>query len=668
MSSPSPSQKSISLPPLNPRGDVGNQDQLPPSQPPPSQPPNHHHIPPVPQQFQYNQFPPGYFAPPPGLGPLRPESGQSPVYNGFAPPTPSYHQPFINPTTYTPRPNQPRYRPPPPQPSFHVPDTFGDLVRNDPSPQAPFAPPNLSSDDEDLPANPFDQLPRKRRANSDAESKSGKKAKKKSDPAPAPKKPLSKATKKDPTPRPKPKKKPKVAKKVVEVDDDDDDDDEKENRKGRSIGATEYTNEELRALVDLVAEWKPLGPNGWENVHNLYNTWARRHGFPERERKPLQQRFGRLILAAKTKPTGDAERLQLLEDALTADSLINERIGTADLQDKEEEKEVVELSSSSEDEEESEDEEKPKSKGKGKQVAKGKGKEKEKPKKKDKEREIEPTVLTKSYKTDAPLSSATRPSRISRSNQATELLATLSSSLDPSIIAQRDETRSAANLQLFQYLALQRQVTEMSQQMQALTQRAQEAETELKLMKLLHGSGRDDQYHRDHRGRSHGHSGHWSHDNHYSRGRSRSPPYRGYSRFHHDDRYDHRGHTRTHARSRSPFQDRTHWRARSRSPFQDRDPWHARSGSIPRYTPPPAPDITTFSTPGRAGSDRDPPIAITPRATTPPVVVASSRVTLDHLAHIASGLENLDAGDVVTVKPRGHGEYDVEVSPSKRPK
>ncbi|KAK7017075.1 hypothetical protein VNI00_018705 [Paramarasmius palmivorus] len=629
MSSPSPSQKSISLPPLNPRGNVGNQDQLPPLQPP-----NHHHIPPVPQQFQYNQFPPGYFAPPPGLGPLRPESGQSPVYNGFAPPTPSYHQPFINPTTYTPRPNQPRYRPPPPQPSFHVPDTFGDLVRNDPSPQAPFAPPNLSSDDEDLPANPFDQLPRKRRANSDAESKSGKKAKKKLDPAPAPKKPLSKATKKDPTPRPKPKRKPKVAKKVVEVDDDNDNDNdnEKENRKGRSIGATEYTNEELRALVDLVAEWKPLGPNGWENVHNLYNTWARRHGFPERERKPLQQRFGRLILAAKTKPTGDAERLQLLEDALTADSLINECIGTADLQDKEEEKEVVELSLSSEDEEESEDEEKPKSKGKGKQMAKGKGKEKEKPKKKDKEREIEPTVLTKSYKTDAPLSSATQPSRISRSNQATELLATLSSSLDPSIIAQRDKTRSAANLQLFQYLALQRQVTEMSQQMQALTQRAQEAEMELKLMKLLHGL------------------------------------------------MVILGIGRTtiiilvaglvlHLIVVIPGFIMMTVMIIEVTPVLTLVLALLSKTELTGMLAPALPSkIEIPGMPGRAGSDWDPPIAITPRAATPPVVVASSRVTLDHLAHIASGLENLDAGDVVTVKPRGHGEYDVEVSPSKRPK
>ncbi|KAJ3924966.1 MAG: hypothetical protein NXY57DRAFT_907607, partial [Lentinula lateritia] len=48
----------------------------------------------------------------------------------------------------------------------------------------------------------------------------------------------------------------------------------------------------------------------------------------------------------------------------------------------------------------------------------------------------------------------------------------------------------------------------------------------------------------------------------------------------------------------------------------------------------------------------------------PPTIASSSRITLDQLASIA--IDELDAGDIVTVKHHSDRDYDVELSPSKR--
>ncbi|KAJ4493510.1 hypothetical protein C8J55DRAFT_484927 [Lentinula edodes] len=144
---------------------------------------------------------------------------------------------------------------------------------------------------------------------------------------------------------------------------------------GRTKGALTYGDEECREL------------KGWEAVVSTYNKWARKNGYPERERRPLANKFNSLVTIAKMKPTGDAERRQMYAEALMAEDSLNEKAAIGDVQD-----DVVEISSNDDD-----DDDNPQMK-----TAKGTKKE-------------PGTVLTKVYKTEAPPESGyccTRPNQL----------------------------------------------------------------------------------------------------------------------------------------------------------------------------------------------------------------------------------------------------------------
>ncbi|KAJ3927482.1 MAG: hypothetical protein NXY57DRAFT_1042394 [Lentinula lateritia] len=184
---------------------------------------------------------------------------------------------------------------------------------------------------------------------------------------------------------------------------------------GRTKGALIYGDEECRELVKQVGDMLPIGQKGWEAVS---------------ERRPLANKFNSLVTIAKTKPTGDAERRQMYAEALMAEDSLNEKAAIGDVQD-----DVVEISSNDDD-----DDDNPQMK-----TAKGTKKE-------------PGTVLTKAYKTEAPL----RPQP--RRNQATAVLDRISSSLDPEILRHQEDDCSSANFQLMMLQNMQTQLNMLTQE------------------------------------------------------------------------------------------------------------------------------------------------------------------------------------------------------------
>ena len=60
---------------------------------------------------------------------------------------------------------------------------------------------------------------------------------------------------------------------------------------GRQPGAMTYTPADYRAMMDLVRQVLPIGPDEWARVRSLYNERALREGRAERQVKPLRSKF-----------------------------------------------------------------------------------------------------------------------------------------------------------------------------------------------------------------------------------------------------------------------------------------------------------------------------------------------------------------------------------------
>ncbi|KAK7459485.1 hypothetical protein VKT23_009468 [Stygiomarasmius scandens] len=102
-------------------------------------------------------------------------------------------------------------------------------------------------------------------------------------------------------------------------------------RKGRQVGASNYSDEDLEILLGHLRERLPLGEKGWKDVTELYNKDASEIGRPIRTWKSLETKFKQL---AKTrKPTGDAEIPPYVREAIDIEELMNEKAGTRDLDD-----------------------------------------------------------------------------------------------------------------------------------------------------------------------------------------------------------------------------------------------------------------------------------------------------------------------------------------------
>ncbi|KAJ3766746.1 hypothetical protein FB446DRAFT_793827 [Lentinula raphanica] len=310
----------------------------------------------------------------------------------------------------------------------------------------------------------------------------------------------------------------------------------KHSRGGRTKGASSYGTEELCTLVRLVGEVLPIGQKRWSLIEEKYNKWAGNEGFPERKREPLCGKFKSIVAQAKVKPTGEGERRQMYFDALGVETEINNKSSMTPIQDTDGSESS---SGKSENNDNSDDEV---------EVVSSKVKKKG-------------TVLTKSYKVEAPLP-------------------------DPS----KDEDRSSANVQLVIIQGMQGQINTLTQQLNEERHRADRAESKLRMLEMLHGRGhgsrsncysRRDSYSPSPR-RRHSHSPtpsprkryyqHWNHN--VSRCYSPSPTYESWPRSPPSPPY------KSHHCSRSPSGVRPH-PLNSRSAGQGQTGNLASSSSVP---------------------------------------------------------------------------------------
>ncbi|KAF8150800.1 hypothetical protein B0H34DRAFT_801727 [Crassisporium funariophilum] len=102
---------------------------------------------------------------------------------------------------------------------------------------------------------------------------------------------------------------------------------------GRHAGAGNYGDPELKQLLCLVKKELPVGQNGWKRIHEKYATWAKKHGCSLCDAKALEAKF-KLLVKTK-KPTGSGKRPKTITHAKAIDKLINEKVGTRNLNDSE---------------------------------------------------------------------------------------------------------------------------------------------------------------------------------------------------------------------------------------------------------------------------------------------------------------------------------------------
>ncbi|KAK2459528.1 hypothetical protein APHAL10511_008470, partial [Amanita phalloides] len=104
-------------------------------------------------------------------------------------------------------------------------------------------------------------------------------------------------------------------------------------QRGRISGATNYSSADIDALFDLIEEHLPLGGQGWNSVGDTFNSWSQENGCPSRTPKSLELKFKQILKTSK--PTGDAECPPHVECAHEINELMNQKVGSRDLDDEE---------------------------------------------------------------------------------------------------------------------------------------------------------------------------------------------------------------------------------------------------------------------------------------------------------------------------------------------
>lgn len=60
---------------------------------------------------------------------------------------------------------------------------------------------------------------------------------------------------------------------------------------GRQAGSSNYSDDDLKALLKFVREVLPIGQKAWQDVTERFNTWARENSRPRRECRPLKAKY-----------------------------------------------------------------------------------------------------------------------------------------------------------------------------------------------------------------------------------------------------------------------------------------------------------------------------------------------------------------------------------------
>lgn len=75
-----------------------------------------------------------------------------------------------------------------------------------------------------------------------------------------------------------------------------DNNDEGPVKRGHPHGSNNYTNADMKTLLDLVEENLTLGQQGWQSIHAKFIQWAKRAGRPHRKVTSLETKFKQVIL------------------------------------------------------------------------------------------------------------------------------------------------------------------------------------------------------------------------------------------------------------------------------------------------------------------------------------------------------------------------------------
>ncbi|SJK97336.1 uncharacterized protein ARMOST_00588 [Armillaria ostoyae] len=131
----------------------------------------------------------------------------------------------------------------------------------------------------------------------------------------------------------------------------------KKKHSGQLVDASNYSTEDVNALLDILEEHRLLGARAWNTCANEYTVWAEDSECPVHTLKSLENKFKQLMQTPK--PTGDAECPPEIERAHIIKELMNEKAGTHDLNDSDivddidddsdKEEEVIELSGDDDD-------------------------------------------------------------------------------------------------------------------------------------------------------------------------------------------------------------------------------------------------------------------------------------------------------------------------------
>ncbi len=65
----------------------------------------------------------------------------------------------------------------------------------------------------------------------------------------------------------------------------------KKKRGGRSAGASNYSTEDVNALLDILEEHRPLGAHAWNMCADEYTVWAEDSVHPVHTSKSLENKF-----------------------------------------------------------------------------------------------------------------------------------------------------------------------------------------------------------------------------------------------------------------------------------------------------------------------------------------------------------------------------------------
>lgn len=71
----------------------------------------------------------------------------------------------------------------------------------------------------------------------------------------------------------------------------------------RNVGSSNFTREQVYALLEIIVEVKPIGAEMWRNVAHRYAALAVRKGWAERDADSLKAKYMQLL--RNKKPTGD---------------------------------------------------------------------------------------------------------------------------------------------------------------------------------------------------------------------------------------------------------------------------------------------------------------------------------------------------------------------------